>query len=267
MGTDERKERYAFTLELIDKVGQIALEFYQERQCLEIECKQNNRQDEVSIADKTVEKVIRETIAAQYPDDGFLGEESGYAGLEQRFCWIVDPIDGTSPFLHGLHAWCISISLLDDGELCAGVIFDPLHDELFHCLKGSGAFLNHTPITTYQSAKTLQDGLVGAGISHRSKPQPFSCFIRGLLENKGMFVRNGSGALTLAQVAAGRLIGYYEPHMNIWDCAAGILLVREAGGYTNNILENNGLLNGNIVLAAANEAIYNHLFSLIQKDI
>lgn len=262
----EREDRYQFALKLVKDAGAMALSFYQERQSLKIECKKDDKQDEVSIADKTVEKYIRESIAAQYPQDGFLGEESGYSGLERKFCWIVDPIDGTSPFLHGLHAWCISISLLDTEELYAGIIFDPLHNELFHCIKGKGAFLNSQSITTRQTAKTLQDGLVGAGISHRSEPKPFSDFIAQVLSDGGMFVRNGSGALTLAQVAAGRLIAYYEPHMNVWDCAAGTLLVQEAGGYANNVLDNNGLFEGNFVLATANQTIYSLLIDFIKQD-
>ncbi|WP_235961764.1 inositol monophosphatase family protein [Spirabiliibacterium mucosae] len=219
------------------------------------------------MADKTVEQFIRDEIKHNFSCDGFLGEESGYSGLESQFCWIVDPIDGTSPFLHGLHAWCISISIIDKGELFAGLIFDPLHDELFHCLKGRGAYLNDDVMNTIQSAETLQDGLVGAGMSHRGGPKDMSKFIENLLINKGMFVRNGSGALTLAQVAAGRLIGYYEPHMNIWDCAAGTLLVIEAGGYSKDVLENDGLHRGSLVLATANKKFMTFYTSLFMKLI
>lgn len=253
------QNRYAFSIDLIKKAGGIALSYYLNRNQLTIECKKGDKQDQVSIADKTVEAKLREAIAEKFPADGFLGEESGYAGLDSEFCWIVDPIDGTSPFLNGLHAWCISIAVLYRDEIVIGMVFDPLHNELFHAKLGAGAYLNDLPIHTLDPAENVQDGLVGLGMSHRVPPKTILPFLEQLLSEGGMYVRNGSGALSLAQVAAGRLLAYYEPHMNCWDCAAGMLLVREAGGTANNILANNGLLKGNFVLAAANQSTYQQL--------
>ncbi|AEC17698.1 inositol monophosphatase [Gallibacterium anatis] len=253
------QNRYLFSLELIKKAGESALSFYLNREKLAIECKQGNKQDQVSNADKFVEQLIYQEIMKTFPEDGFFGEESGYSSLDCDFCWIVDPIDGTSPFLNGLHAWCISIALLHQGEIVVGLVFDPLHNELFHTQKHQGAYLNSSPIKTRQNAKTLEDGLVGMGMSHRIPAGTILPFVHQLLLNGGMYVRNGSGALSLAQVAAGRLLAFYEPHMNCWDSAAGILLVSEAGGSVNNILANDGLLKGNLVLAAANQTIYNQL--------
>ncbi|MFC0309247.1 inositol monophosphatase family protein [Gallibacterium trehalosifermentans] len=168
-------------------------------------------------------------------------------------------MDGTSPFLNGLHAWCISIAVLHKNEIVIGIVFDPLHNELFHAQLGAGAYLNNTPIQTLSPAENVTDGLVGLGVSHRVPPNSILPFLHQLLTDGGMYVRNGSGALSLAQVAAGRLLAYYEPHMNCWDSAAGMLLVREAGGAANNILANDGLLQGNFVLAAANQHIYQQL--------
>ncbi|MFC0322949.1 inositol monophosphatase family protein [Gallibacterium melopsittaci] len=257
---DEKiQNRYAFSIDLIKQAGNIALSYYLNRNELVVECKKGDKQDQVSLADKTVETIIRKAIAKQFPEDGFLGEESGYAGLDNEFCWIVDPIDGTSPFLNGLHAWCISIAVLYKDNIVIGMVFDPLHNELFHAQLGAGAYLNNSPMHTINPAANVQDGLVGLGMSHRVPPDIILPFLHQLLTKGGMYVRNGSGALSLAQVAAGRLLAYYEPHMNCWDCAAGMLLVREAGGTANNILANNGLLNGNFVLAAANRQVYQQL--------
>ncbi|OBW96001.1 inositol monophosphatase [Gallibacterium salpingitidis] len=253
------QNRYTFSIDLIKQAGSIALSYYLNRNELVIECKKGDKQDQVSMADKSVEAKIRQAIAEKFPEDGFLGEESGYSGLDSEFCWIVDPIDGTSPFLNGLHAWCISIAVLHKNEIVIGMVFDPLHNELFHAQLGGGAYLNDVPMHTVEPAESVQDGLVGLGMSHRVPPKTILPFIHQLLVDGGMYVRNGSGALSLAQVAAGRLLAYYEPHMNCWDCAAGMLLVREAGGTANNILENDGLLKGNFVLAAANQQVYQQL--------
>lgn len=245
----EIKKRYLFAKTLIEDVGKIALDFYINRNQLEVQCKKGEKQDLVSIADQTVEKEIKRALLAHFPDDGFLGEESGADGIDREFCWVVDPIDGTSPFLYGLHAWCISIAMMYKREIVVGVIYDPLHQELFHAMKGQGAFINQQPISVAQ-ANSLKDGLVGLGMSHRVPATTFVPFINQVLLDGGMYVRNGSGALTLAYVAAGRLIGYFEPHINAWDCLAGILLVMEAGGKTNDFLNNDGLLKGNYILAS-----------------
>lgn len=248
----EIKSRYLFAKQLILDAGKIALDFYLNRDRLEIQCKKGEQQDLVSIADQSVEKEIKTTLKQRFECDGFLGEESGADGLDKEFCWVVDPIDGTSPFLYGLHAWCISIAIMRNKEIVAGLIYDPLHNELFHAMKGEGAFVNEQPISTAK-ATSLKEGLVGLGMSHRVPATAFTPFINQVLLDGGMYVRNGSGALTLAYVAAGRLIGYFEPHINAWDCLAGILLVNEAGGKTNNFLENDGLLKGNYILASCSD--------------
>lgn len=256
--TEQILQRYIFAQDLIKKVGEIAYQFYINRDQLAIECKKGERLDLVSLADKEIEKVIKNALYENFPNDGFLGEETGENKLENSFCWVVDPIDGTNPFLFGLHAWCISIGIIYDNEVVAGVIFDPLHDELFHACLNNGAFLNNKPIKVMNST-SLQDGLMGMGMSHR---RPSSCFIpvlNYLLDHKGMFVRNGSGSLTLAYVAAGRLIGYFEPQINSWDVCAGLILLKEAGGISNNFFENNGLIQGNFILATANSTLYQEL--------
>ncbi|WP_293731496.1 inositol monophosphatase [uncultured Actinobacillus sp.] len=244
------QQRYLVARNIIQQAGKEALSFYLNRNNLEIIYKKGEKQDLVSIADKTVESIIKSAVQQHFPDDGFLGEESGAQDVTKDFCWVVDPIDGTSPFLYGLNAWCISIAVLYRGDIVIGLIYDPQHDELFHCTKGNGAYLNQTAIQC-ANAHSLTDGLMGLGVSHRVSPQTFTPFLDYVLKNGGMFIRNGSGALMCAYVAAGRLIGYYEPHINSWDCLAGILLVEEAGGKANAFLENNGLLKGNPILVSA----------------
>lgn len=255
------QQRYLFARQLVRNIGQIALDFYLNRSKLEVECKKGEAQDLVSIADKTVEKEIKSALQQHFPSDGFLGEESGADSLEQEFCWVVDPIDGTSPFLYGLHAWCISIALLRNKEIVAGIVFDPLHNELFHASIGNGAFLNEQPIKA-SAVESLREGLTGLGMSHRVHPDCFTPLLQQLLLDGGMFIRNGSGALMLSYVAAGRLIGYFEPHINAWDTLAGIMLIKEAGGVTNDFLENNGLLKGNYILAGCNGKVFEQLNSI-----
>lgn len=255
---DEIKKRYLFSKELVKKVGEKALDFYLNRENLNIEFKKGEHQDLVSIADKTIENIIKSELKLNFPNDGFLGEESGFDNIEQEFCWVIDPIDGTSPFLYGLHAWCISIAVLYQDKIVSGVIFDPVHNELFHAMKDNGAFLNNKSIST-ANAISLKDGLMGLGVSHRVHPNSFTPVMQNILLEGGMFIRNGSGALMLAYIAAGRLIGYFEPHINSWDTFAGILLINEAGGMTNNFMENDGLLKGNYILAASSKEIFDKL--------
>ena len=204
----ELRNRYLFSQKLVKEVGEIALDFYLNRNELKIECKKGNLQDQVSIADKTVEEKIKDALKSHFPQDGFLGEESGAENLACEYCWVVDPIDGTSSFLYGLNAWCISIAILHKNQIICGVIFDPVHNELFRAMKGDGAFLNDHPIRA-SSSISLKEGLIGLGVSHRVHPNTFTPVLNHILLDGGIFIRNGSGALMLVYVAAGRLIGYF----------------------------------------------------------
>ncbi len=254
----ELLNRYLFSQELVKEVGKIALDFYLKRKELKIECKKGDLQDQVSIADKTVEAKIKEALKQHFPQDGFLGEESGAENLSCEYCWVVDPIDGTSTFLYGLNAWCVSIAILHKNQIVSGVIFDPVHNELFRAMKGDGAFLNDQPIHA-SSSTSLKEGLMGLGVSHRVHPDTFTPVLHQILLDGGMFIRNGSGALMLVYVAAGRLIGYFEPHINAWDVCAAIIIVQEAGGHVNNFLENEGLGKGNYILGCCTEALFTEL--------
>lgn len=257
--------RYLFAQELGREAGVLAYDFYKRRAELAIESK--GLQDVVSIADKKVEELIRARVESRFPEDGFLGEETGASADFQagRAIWVVDPIDGTSCFLGGMPTWCVSIALVRDGEIEVGVIYDPNVDELYAARRGGGTFLNGVR-QPEPPAQSLQDGLFGAGFSHRSPPRDIVPFIDALLEGGGMFMRNGSGALMLAYVAVGRLVGYFEPHINSWDCLAGLLLVREAGGWTCEFLADDGLTRGNLCAASA-PAVAEEVRALIARTV
>ncbi len=246
---DELNSRVEVTHQVIREAGIVAKQFFLDRDKLQVETK-SEPQDVVSMADRDVEEMIRGGIRQHFPDDGFLGEEFGLESGTSDWLWVIDPIDGTSCFLNGMHAWCISIAITYRGIPVAGVVLDPNADELFSASQGQGTFVNGVPVSCHK-ASSLELGVMGVGTSHRASPKACVGFLEKLLDKGGMFVRNGSGALMISYVAAGRLIGYYEPHINAWDCLAGIVLVQEAGGWANNFLEGDGLLSGNPILVSA----------------
>ena len=246
---------YLDRLELARQVarssGELALDYFHKRDELTISNK--GVQDRVTKADREVERFIYQKITEAFPDDGFLGEEMASGepvNLVEEGTWVVDPIDGTNCFIFGLPNWCISIAWIQKGEAKIGVIYDPLRDELYSAAVGQGADLNGK-LLHVSNATELSDGLTGIGYSTRIQPRALIEPLQRLLEAGGMFIRSGSCASCLAWVAAGRLLGYYEPHINAWDCLAGIVLVREAGGWVNDFLANDGLTRGNPIIAAA----------------
>ena len=243
-------DRLRTAKDIAHEAGRAALAFFRNPDALEVVPK--GRQDFVSQADGAVETLIRDRLHQIFPDDGFLGEEGG-AAIDSRDAssiWVVDPIDGTSNFINQVPVWCVSIAYVRQGRIEIGVVYDPNVDELFAARRGHGAFCGETRLSC-SSAGSLTEGTVGIGYSTRTTAAPAVDSIRRLLDAGGIYQRNGSGALMLTYVGAGRLLGYLEAHINAWDCLAGILLVREAGGWTNDFLANDGLLHGNPIIAAA----------------
>lgn len=232
-----------------DEAATLASSYFADLAALTIEEKRDG-QDVVSEADREVEVLIRRRIMDAFPDDGFLGEEDGMMPGTSGYTWVVDPIDGTSCFLHGLRDWCISIALVRDGVIVLGLIQQPTTGEVFVAMRGHGAFLNGAPIRV-DARGTLRNGVLALGANGRVPPRSITGFAERLMEAGGMFFRNGSGALMLAYVACGRLVGYYEPHINSWDCMAGLCLIREAGGWTNDFAAGGDLLAGDRIIAAA----------------
>lgn len=230
--------------------GGLALSWFKQRDALIVETKKD-LQDVVSRADREVEQFIDQQIRKQFSEDGFLGEEYGLQPGSSGFTWVVDPIDGTSPFLNGMPNWCVSVAVLYQGEPIIGVIFAPCYDECYVAAKGRGATLNKRKLLV-DPERTLQNHVVGFGANSYVTPQAVGELLAALLEAGGNFIRIGSGALMLAWVAAGRVVGYIEPYMHAWDCLAGYCLVKEAGGwYLPFNTEGERLLKGAKVLAVA----------------
>jgi myo-inositol-1(or 4)-monophosphatase len=209
--------------------------------------------DFVSAADKKAEAVLMQELAKARPGYGFLAEESGIAeGTDASHRWIIDPLDGTTNFLHGIPIFCISLALERDGQIVAGVIFNPVMNELYVAERGGGAFLNDRRLRV-AGRNQLADAVIATGIPHLGRPRHAE-FIKKLdkvmIEVAGVR-RNGAAALDLAWVAAGRFDGYWEDGLHPWDVAAGMLLVREAGGFVSDlsggdkIFETNGICAGN----------------------
>lgn len=242
--------RFALARAIADEAGALALDYFNRRETLVVEQKRDP-QDVVSIADREVETLIRRRVAEAYPNDGFLGEEYGLQVGTSGMTWVVDPIDGTSPFVHGMPNWCVSIALLRDEEPVIGVIASPCHGEIYAAASGQGATLNGKPLTL-DASRTIRNGVTGIGANNYVTPQVVAKIVEDVLTAGGTFIRNGSGALMLAYVAAGRLVGYYEPYMHAWDCLAGYCLVKEAGGwYYQFPTAGESLARGAPVLAAA----------------
>ena len=211
-------------------------------------------------ADRAVERLVVERLARHFGDD-VLGEEYGSqqsadpsgtgteTGCERL--WVVDPIDGTFNFIHGLNVWCISLAFLAAGEIEFGIIYNPATDELFTARRGGGAFLDGERITV--SGARHAAPLIEIGCSNRRPVTHYLDLVGRAFAAGCEFRRLGSGALGLASVAAGRTDGYLELHINAWDVLAGIVLVHEAGGWTNDFLATDGLRNGNKIIACTPE--------------
>lgn len=243
------KARHEAVQTIAKEAGALALDYFLNREALVIESKAGP-QDIVSIADRNVETLIRERIAAQFPEDGILGEEHEPVATRSGYTWVIDPIDGTTPFVFGMPDWCVSIAIHDGKQVVASAIFAPRVDDLYHAVKGGGAWLNGRAMAV-DPHRTVQTGLTGMGANYRIPRTYVTTFAERLLDAGGMFFRNGSGALMIAYVAAGRLVGYFEPHINAWDCLAAILMVEEAGGYVAPFCPDGDLLKGDAILAAA----------------
>ncbi len=218
------------------------------------------RHDVVTAMDREVERFIRAAIAARYPNDAVIGEEEGGAGGGERV-WLIDPIDGTANYARGIPHYCVSIGYLEGGIPTVGVIYDPSHDWLYAGARGEGATRNGTPLAVSAQAD-LAAATVECGWSTRRSTADYIALVSRVMEAGCAMRRVGSGALGLADVAAGRSEAYCELHINAWDCAAGILLVREAGGHTNDFFASEGLTGGNPIIAT-NDALCAKLASLI----
>lgn len=233
---NELQQRYTFACQLAKEAGQMAYNYQRKliEDGLTIDIK--GQQDFVSEADKETEKFIRQQLTQTFPQDGFLGEESGEGSGQHSDeenttttgTWVVDPIDGTTNFLRKQSIWCVSIAYLVDGEPVIGAIYAPCHDELFSALHGKGAWLNEQPLKVNQGSNDVV-GLVNLGYSAKMPLDTYLATMKRLLDHGIEHRRHGSAALGLAHVAAGRFDGYREDFINAWDIMAGVVILREAG--------------------------------------
>ena len=245
------------------KAGRSLVKDFREVENLQVSAK--GAGDFVSRADREAERIIKEELRGARPNYGWLGEETGEdAGEDPTRRWIVDPLDGTTNFLHGLPHWAVSIALEHKGEIVASVVFDPAKDELFTAEKGGGAFMNDQRLRVSGRGKMIESifatgvpfagrGTLPATLQDLARLMPLTAGVR----------RWGAASLDLAYVAAGRYDGYWERGVNVWDIAAGILLVREAGGFAEGLRDGDHVLESGRIIAA-NATIFDQFAKVIR---
>jgi len=236
--------------------GEALLAMAARRETLRVEAKAES--DFVTAADRASEEKIVQHILSVFPEHQILAEEQTHganaelsAASPATIQWIIDPLDGTTNFIHGVPNFCVSIAAKQGGQVLAGVVWDPVRRELFTATAGGGAFLNGKRIQVSASAR-LRDGLIATGFPFRTRHLLDSYFrmFQGFLSSARDLRRFGAAAIDLAYVAAGRFDGYWEYALNPWDFAAGILLVKEAGGEISGFAENDNFWETGNILAS-----------------
>lgn len=222
--------------------------------------------DFVSAADRRSEEIIYEELKKLRPDYSFLMEESGaIAGKDSDYRWIIDPLDGTTNFLHGIPHWAISIGLEHKGQIIAGLIHDPVKDEIFTAEKGKGAFMRRSRLRV-SGRNELMNATIATGAPRRSQAQrkQFIAEYTAMQSVAPGLRRFGAAALDMAYVAAGRYEGFWERDLKAWDIAAGVLIVKEAGGFISDIddIRKNPIDTGNIL--ASNEQLFDSIGKVLK---
>lgn len=247
------------------KAGDIILRYHNQIDILTIKNKATN--DFVSEVDKAAEDAIINELKSSFPDHSILGEENGEILGNKRFQWIIDPLDGTTNYLHGFPQYAVSIALYENNEAIHAVVYDPFKEELFIASKGSGAYLNEQRIRV-TNTEGFKNTLIGTGFPFKA-PQHLEAYIemfKAIHPQVSGIRRAGSAALDLAWLAAGRMDGFWEIELNIWDIAAGALIVREAGGFIGDFSGRNKYLEtGNVV--AGNEQVFKAILKSIHPHL
>jgi myo-inositol-1(or 4)-monophosphatase len=219
----------------------------------------------VSAADRRAEEILRQELGKARPGYGFLGEEGGrHEGTDKSHTWIVDPLDGTTNFLHGIPQFAVAIALQREDAIVAGLVYNPVLDELFTAERGKGAFLNERRVRV-AARRRLADAVVACGLPHhgRGDLELFRKEASAVMGKVAGLRRFGSAALDLAWVAAGRFDAYWERNLSPWDTAAGLILVREAGGFATDLDGGDAVIQtGNII--AGNEAMHGQLLAALK---
>jgi myo-inositol-1(or 4)-monophosphatase len=246
------------------KAGRALVKDFREVENLQVSAKGPG--DFVTKADREAERIIKEELRGARPTYGWIGEETGEEeGEDPTRRWIVDPLDGTTNFLHGLPHWAVSIALEHKGEVVAGVVFDAAKDELYYAEKGLGAFMNETRLRV-SGRRTMIEALFATGVPFGGKstlPATLQDLARLMPICAGVR-RFGAASLDLAYVAAGRYDGYWERGLNSWDIAAGLILVKEAGGFFGPIREGREVLESGAVIAT-NSELFQPLCKLLRQ--
>jgi myo-inositol-1(or 4)-monophosphatase len=247
------------------KAGSIITRASYDLDKLTVRTKRQN--DFVSEVDHAAEDAIISVLRDAYPDHGFLGEESGYKDRDAEYLWIIDPLDGTTNFLHGVPQYCVSIGLQQKGVLRHGVVFDPNRNELFTASKGAGAFLNDRRLRVSRVDK-LEAALMGTGFPYREvgNLDDYMRMMKTMIISTSGIRRPGAAALDLAWVAAGRFDGFWEMGLSPWDMAAGALLVREAGGLVGDFAGEERFMDSGRIVASNGKIFAAILKALQQKE-
>ncbi len=253
------------TVKAARKAGDIILRYHNQIDILTIENKATN--DFVSEVDKAAEDAIIDELKYAFPNHSMLSEESGEILGDSRFQWIIDPLDGTTNYLHGFPQYAVSIALYENNEPTHAVVYDPFKEELFIASKGEGAYLNEQRIRTTHT-NGFENTLIGTGFPFKA-PQHLDAYLnmfKAIHPKVAGIRRAGSAALDLAYLAAGRLDGFWEIELNIWDIAAGVLLVKEAGGFVGDFSGRDKYLEtGNVV--AGNDQVFKAILKTIHPHL
>lgn len=222
--------------------------------------------DLVSEVDRAAEEAIIDTIRSSYPDHAILAEESGAAG-ESDTLWIIDPLDGTTNFLHGFEQYAVSIGIAQKGVLTHAVVYDPCRNDLFTATRGRGAYLNDRRLRVSKRDKLI-DGLIGTGFPFRmfDHLDSYTAMLKDMMQKTAGIRRAGAAALDLAYVAAGRLDGFFEIGLAPWDMAAGALLITEAGGIVGDLEGKDGFMKSGRVVAGSPK-IYEQLIHTLKPHV
>jgi myo-inositol-1(or 4)-monophosphatase len=247
MTSDDVAKRYATAKTIAANAGGMANDYFRKWTDLTIDVK--GHQDFVSEADRNVELAVRAALTDAFPDDGIVGEEGDPTPGTSGYTWMIDPIDGTTNFINGIPQWCVILACVFQAQVVIGVVHDPVHDEMHHAQLGGGAFCNDRAIRCTDKTD-LRHGSLGVGYSGPTEYEGIQNLVAVCCDVGTVFWRNGSGGLSLAYVATGRILGYVEEHMNGWDFLAGYLIVAEAGGRVVPIDADKAIVSGGRVVVA-----------------
>ena len=238
MTSQELDAQLAAATPIVRAAGALALDYFRNRASLAIEHK--GQQDLVSIADRNVEELLRERLAAAFPGDAVLGEEGG-GGDGARRTWVLDPIDGTFNFLKGIPCWGVVAALVADGRIEIGLTYDPVQDEMFTARRGGGTFRNGEPVRV-SGNQGVDTSCLAVAYSFRQERESYVAMVDAALRRGFEHRRCGSTAIQLCWVADGRCDAFVTQLCSSWDCLAGLVLVEEAGGLATDFVADHGLL-------------------------